>query len=177
MVIEQAKEVLKIEAQGIIDLIERIGPEFEKAIQMILEAKGRVILTGMGKSGLVGRKISATLNSTGTPSLFLHPAEAAHGDLGVVGSGDVVLAISKSGASDEIGDLLPAFKRLEIPIILITGRLDGELAKRADIVLDAGVAGEAEPNDLVPTCSTTAALAIGDALIRRVGQLEALDRV
>jgi arabinose-5-phosphate isomerase len=123
-----------------------------------------VIVTGMGKSGLIGQKIAATLSSTGTPASFLHPVEAAHGDIGVVGSGDVVLAISKSGASEEIGELLPAFKRLEVPIILITGRLEGELAKRADIVLDARVNGEAEPNDLVPTCSTAAALAIGDAL-------------
>ena len=107
MVTEQVKEVLKIEAQAILDLLDRIGPEFERAVEMILKSKGRVILTGMGKSGLVGRKISATLNSTGTPSLFLHPAEAIHGDLGMVTPNDVVLAISHSGQTAEINNILP----------------------------------------------------------------------
>jgi arabinose-5-phosphate isomerase len=107
MIIDQVKEVLKIEAQGILDLADRIGPDFEKAVGMILEAKGRVILTGMGKSGLVARKIAATLNSTGTPSLFLHPAEAIHGDLGMVTKEDIILAISNSGQTSEINHILP----------------------------------------------------------------------
>ncbi len=161
---QTGRDVIRREAEAVAALADRLDHRFDAAIEILLRSSGRVIVTGMGKSGLIGQKIAATLSSTGTPASFLHPTEAGHGDLGVVGSGDVVLAISKSGASDEIGDLLPAFKRLEIPIILITGRLDGELAKRADIVLDACVDGEAEPNDLVPTCSTTAALAIGDAL-------------
>lgn len=158
------RDVIRREAAAVAALADRLDHNFDAAVETLLRASGRVIVTGMGKSGLIGQKIAATFSSTGTPASFLHPAEAGHGDLGVVGSGDVVLAISKSGMSEEIGELLPAFKRLEVPIILITGRLDGELAKRADIVLDARVDGEAEPNDLVPTCSTTAALAIGDAL-------------
>jgi arabinose-5-phosphate isomerase len=145
-------------------LAERLDQRFAEAVERLLQASGRVIVTGMGKSGLIGQKIAATLSSTGTPAFFLHPTEAGHGDLGIVGPGDVVIAISKSAVSDEIGDLLPAFKRLGIPIILITGNSDGDLARRADIVLDAAVDGEAEPHDLVPTCSTTAALALGDAL-------------
>ncbi|MCH8992308.1 MAG: KpsF/GutQ family sugar-phosphate isomerase [Acidobacteria bacterium] len=159
-----AREVIVREADAVRALAERLDERFEAAIDLILHAEGRVIVTGMGKSGLIGQKIAATLSSTGTPAFFLHPVEAGHGDLGVVGTGDVVLVISRSAASDEIGDLLPAFKRLGTPIILITGRCDGELARRADVVLDASVDGEAEPNDLVPTCSTTAALAMGDAL-------------
>ena len=164
MVIEQAREVLKIEAQGIIDLIERIGPEFEKAVQMILEAKGRVILTGMGKSGLVGRKISATLNSTGTPSLFLHPAEAIHGDLGMVTKDDIILAISTSGQTAEINNIVPIIKNMGTKIIAFTGRIDSPMALESDVVIDVGVEREACPMGLVPTASTTAALAMGDAL-------------
>jgi arabinose-5-phosphate isomerase len=164
MVIEQAKEVLKIEAQGITDLIERIGPEFEKAVQMILEAKGRVILTGMGKSGLVGRKISATLNSTGTPSLFLHPAEAIHGDLGMVTRDDIVLAISNTGQTAEINNIVPMIKNMGAKIIAFTGRLDSPMALESDVVIDVGVEREACPMGLAPTASTTAALAMGDAL-------------
>ncbi len=158
------RDVIIREANAVGALAARLDHHFDAAVELLLKAKGRVIVTGMGKSGLIGQKIAATLSSTGTPAFFLHPVEAGHGDLGVVGAGDVVLAISKSGASDEIGDLLPAFKRLGTPIILITGRLDCELAKRADVVLDAAVDGEAEPHDLVPTCSTTATLALGDAL-------------
>jgi arabinose-5-phosphate isomerase len=159
-----AREVIAREAAAVARLADRIGRDFDEAVELILKAPGRVIVTGMGKSGLIGQKIAATLSSTGTPAFFLHPVEAGHGDLGVVSPDDVVLAISKSAASDEIGELLPAFKRLGTPIILITGRRDGELARRADVVLDASVEAEAEPNDLVPTCSTTAALALGDAL-------------
>jgi len=164
MVIEQVKEVLEIEAQAIMGLLERVGPEFEKAVQMILEAKGRVILTGMGKSGLVGRKIAATLNSTGTPSLFLHPAEATHGDLGMVTRDDIILAISNSGQTTEINHILPILKDMEAKIISFTGCLDSPMALESDVVVDVGVEREACPMGLAPTASTTAALAMGDAL-------------
>ena len=164
MVIEQAKEVLKIEAEAILDLLERVGSEFEKAVQMILEAKGRVILTGMGKSGLVGRKISATFSSTGTPSLFLHPGEAIHGDLGMVTREDVVLAISNSGYTPEIKNIMPILKDMGTKIISFTGGLDSPMALESDAVIDVGVEREACPMGLAPTASTTAALAMGDAL-------------
>jgi arabinose-5-phosphate isomerase len=164
MVIEQVKEVLKIEAQGILDLIDRVGPEFEDAVRMILRAKGRVILTGMGKSGLVGRKISATLNSTGTPSLFMHPAEAIHGDLGMVTKDDIVLAISNSGNTQEINKLLPIIKQMGAKIISFTGGLSSPMARVSDVVIDVGVEREACPMGLAPTTSTTATLAMGDAL-------------
>jgi arabinose-5-phosphate isomerase len=163
-VIEQVKEVLKIEAQGILDLIDRVGPEFEDAVKMILRAKGRVILTGMGKSGLVGRKISATLNSTGTPSLFMHPAEAIHGDLGMVTKDDIVLAISNSGTTQEINKLLPIIKQMGARIISFTGGLNSPMAKVSDVIIDVGVEREACPMGLAPTTSTTATLAMGDAL-------------
>lgn len=161
---EEVKEVLKIEAQGILDLIDRVGPEFEDAVRMILRAKGRVILTGMGKSGLVGRKISATLNSTGTPSLFMHPAEAIHGDLGMVTRDDVVLAISNSGTTQEINKLLPIIKQMGAKIISFTGGLNSPMAKVSDVTIDVGVEREACPMGLAPTTSTTATLAMGDAL-------------
>ncbi|MBN1625596.1 MAG: KpsF/GutQ family sugar-phosphate isomerase [Deltaproteobacteria bacterium] len=163
-VIEEVKEVLKIEAQGILDLTDRVGPEFEEAVRMILKARGRVILTGMGKSGLVGRKISATLNSTGTPSLFMHPAEAIHGDLGMVTRDDVVLAISNSGTTQEINKLLPIIKQMGSKIISFTGGLNSPMAKVSDVTIDVGVEREACPMGLVPTTSTTATLAMGDAL-------------
>jgi len=163
-IIEQVKEVLKIEAQGILDLTDRVGPEFEDAVKMILKAKGRVILTGMGKSGLVGRKISATLNSTGTPSLFMHPAEAIHGDLGMVTKDDVVLAISNSGTTQEINKLLPIIKQMGARIISFTGGLNSPMAKASDVVIDVAVEREACPMGLAPTTSTTATLAMGDAL-------------
>jgi arabinose-5-phosphate isomerase len=163
-VIEQVKEVLKIEAQGILDLTDRVGPEFEDAVKMILRAKGRVILTGMGKSGLVGRKISATLNSTGTPSLFMHPAEAIHGDLGMVTKDDIVLAISNSGTTQEINKLLPIIKQMGARIISFTGGLNSPMAKVSDVIIDVGVEREACPMGLAPTTSTTATLAMGDAL-------------
>ncbi len=163
-IIEQVKEVLKIEAQGILDLIDRVGPEFEDAVRMILKAKGRVILTGMGKSGLVGRKISATLNSTGTPSLFMHPAEAIHGDLGMVTKDDVVLAISNSGTTQEINKLLPIIKQMGARIISFTGGLNSPMAKISDVIIDVAVEREACPMGLAPTTSTTATLAMGDAL-------------
>lgn len=164
MIIEQVKEVLKIEAQAILDLMDRIGPEFETAVDIILNAQGRVILTGIGKSGLVGRKISATLNSTGTPSLFLHPAEAIHGDLGMVTRNDVVLAISNSGQTTEINHILPILKNMGAKIISFTGNPDSPMALESDVVIDVGVEREACPMGLAPTSSTTAALAMGDAL-------------
>jgi len=164
MVIEQAREVLKIEAQGILSLVDRVGPEFEKTVEIILKAKGRVILTGMGKSGLVARKIAATLNSTGTPSLFLHPAEAIHGDLGMVTRDDIVLAISNSGHTAEINAILPILKNIGARIIAFTGNLDSPMAKACDVLIDVSVEREACPMGLAPTASTTAALAMGDAL-------------
>ncbi len=164
MVIEQAKEVLKIEAQGILGLVEKVGPEFEKTIEMILNSKGRIILTGIGKSGLIGRKIVATLNSTGTPSFFLHPAEAIHGDLGMVTHNDIILAISNAGQTAEINTILPILKKMGAKIIAFTGELDSPMAKVCDIAIDVGVEREACPMGLVPTASTTAALAMGDAL-------------
>ena len=164
MIIEQVKEVLRIEAQSILDLIERIGPDFEKAVKMILDAKGRVILTGMGKSGLVCRKISATLNSTGTPSLFLHPAEAIHGDLGMVTKHDIVIALSNSGNTSEINKILPIVKKMGTKIISMTGGLESPMAQLSDVIIDVGVEREACPMGLAPTASTTAALAMGDAL-------------
>jgi len=164
MILEQVKEVLKIEAQAILDLVERVGPEFEEAVRIILESKGRVILTGMGKSGLVARKISATLNSTGTPSLFLHPGEAIHGDLGMVTRDDIVVAISNSGHTAEINTLLPILEGMDARIISMTGGLDSPMARHSDVVIDVGVEREACPMGLAPTASTTAALAMGDAL-------------
>lgn len=161
---EEVKEVLKIEAQGILDLVDRVGPAFEDAVRMILRAKGRVILTGMGKSGLVARKISATLNSTGTPALFMHPAEAIHGDLGMVTRDDVVLAISNSGTTQEINKLLPIIKQMGARIISLTGGLNSPMAEVSDVTIDVGVEREACPMGLAPTTSTTATLAMGDAL-------------
>jgi arabinose-5-phosphate isomerase len=162
--IKQAKEVLQIEAQGILDLVERIGPEFEQAVGMILSSKGRVILTGIGKSGIVGKKITATLNSTGTPSLFLHPVEAVHGDLGVVTADDIVVAISNSGYTKELISILPTLKGLGAKVIALCGDPESPLAKEGHLFIDVGVEREACPLGLAPTTSTTAALAMGDAL-------------
>lgn len=164
MVIQQAREVLQIEAQGILSLVDRIGEEFEKAVNLILAARGRVIFTGMGKSGLVARKISATLNSTGTASLFLHPAEAIHGDLGMVTPQDVVLAISNSGHTAEINRILPLLREMGAKLIVFTGNPDSPMAHHSDVVINVGVEREACPLGLAPTASTTAALAMGDAL-------------
>jgi arabinose-5-phosphate isomerase len=164
MVIRQAKEVLKIEAEGVLSLVDRLGPDFEKAIETIMKAKGRVILAGMGKSGLIARKIAATLNSTGTPSQFLHPAEAIHGDLGMVTSDDVVVAISNSGQTTEINNILPMLKKIGAKVIGFTGGMDSPMAEACDLVIDVGVEREACPMGMAPTASTTAALAMGDAL-------------
>lgn len=164
MLIDQAKEVLRIEAESILSLMERLGKAFEQAVHLILASKGRVILTGIGKSGLIGRKISATLNSTGTPSLFLHPVEAIHGDLGMVTSDDIVIAISNSGHTAEINTILPILRSMGAKIIAFTGNPDSPMTRHCDLVIDVGVEREACPMGLAPTASTTAALAMGDAL-------------
>jgi arabinose-5-phosphate isomerase len=161
---EQAKRVLKIEAAAVAALIDRIDERFEQAVEMILDCKGRVVVTGMGKSGLIGKKIAATLASTGTPALFLHPAEGIHGDLGMVTRGDTVIALSNSGETEEIARMLPSLKRLGIKLIALTGNIDSTLAKNSDVVIDVGVKEEACPLGLAPTASTTATLAMGDAL-------------
>lgn len=164
MIRKTAREVLAAEAAAIACLVDRIGPEFEHAVEMLASCKGRVVVTGMGKSGLICRKLAATFSSTGVPSFFLHPAEAIHGDLGMVVSGDLVLAISNSGETVELLRLMEMLKRLGVPMILLTGNLQSNLARHSEIALDVSVAKEACPMNLVPTASTTAALAMGDAL-------------
>jgi len=159
-----AREVLHIEADAIVSMAQRLGDAFLAAIDLVLACPGRVIVTGIGKSGHIGRKIAATLASTGTPSFFMHPAEAAHGDLGMVTTRDVILALSNSGESDEIIALLPALKRKGIAIIAMTGRPQSTLAQEANVHLDVSVEKEACTLGLAPTTSTTAALAMGDAL-------------
>jgi arabinose-5-phosphate isomerase len=164
VLIEQAKKVLKIESGAISALIDRIDDKLIKAIDIISTCTGRVVVTGMGKSGLIGKKIAATLASTGTPALFLHPAEGGHGDIGMVTKGDVVIVISNSGETDEIIRILPVLARLDIKLIALTGNPASTLARASDVVLDVSVKEEACPMGLVPTASTTAALAMGDAL-------------
>ena len=163
-VLDVGREALRIEAKALSELGPRLGESFVAAVEAILACKGRVAVMGMGKSGHVGRKITATLSSTGTPSLFVHPAEASHGDLGMVTQQDVVLALSNSGESDELNAILPVLKRLGVGIIAMTGRKDSSLAGYANIVLDSAVAEEACPLQLAPTASTTAQMALGDAL-------------
>ena len=162
--LEQAKRVLRIEAEAILGLIEKIGTDFDRAVDLLLQCKGKVVVTGMGKSGQVCRKISATLASTGTPAFFLHPAEGIHGDFGMLAKEDVIIAISYSGETDELLQILPMVKRLGLPIIALTGNVNSTLAKTADVVLDIHVREEACPMGLAPTASTTATLAMGDAL-------------
>jgi arabinose-5-phosphate isomerase len=159
-----AREVLDIEADAVRALKDRLGESFLAAHRLMRDTKGRVVVTGMGKSGHVGNKIAATLASTGTPAFFMHPAEASHGDLGMITGHDVVIAISYSGESDEIGRILPVIKRRGAKVIAITGRASSTLAREADVHLDARVAKEACPLELAPTASTTATLALGDAL-------------
>lgn len=159
-----ARRVLCMEADAVSALQERIDERFERAVAVVLQCAGRVVVTGMGKSGLIGRKIAATLSSTGTPALFLHPAEALHGDLGMLVRGDVVIALSASGETQEIIDLLGPIKRLGIPLIALTGGTGSLLARAAEVTLDIGVSEEACSLGLAPTASTTAALAMGDAL-------------
>lgn len=162
--LEQAKRVLRIEAEAILGLIETIGENFDHAVDILLQCKGKVVVTGIGKSGQICRKIAATLASTGTPAFFLHPAEGIHGDLGMLAKEDVVIAISYSGETDELVQILPMVKRLGLPVIAMTGNSTSTLAKTADIVLDLRVREEACPMGLAPTASTTATLAMGDAL-------------
>jgi len=161
---ELAREVLRIEAEAIQQLTERVGSEFERAVRLLLDCKGHVVVTGMGKSGAIGRKIAATLSSTGTPALFLHPAEGVHGDLGAITSRDLVLALSYSGETEELLSILPAIKRLGVPLIVMTGNSKSTLARAADVVLDVSVEREACPLNLAPTASAAAMLAMGDAL-------------
>ena len=163
-ILKRAKEVLQIEAEGILGVVDKLGSNFAEAVKTILKAEGRVIVTGVGKSGIIGRKIVATLNSTGTPALFLHPVEAMHGDLGMVTQKDVILAISNSGETGEITILIPSFKRLGAPLIAFTENPDSTLGRHSDIVINTGVKREACPLGLAPTASTTAVLATGDAL-------------
>lgn len=163
-VLAEARRVLRMEAEAVGALADRVGDGFVAAVEAILCTSGRVIVSGVGKSGIVGRKIAATLTSTGTPATFLHPVEALHGDLGIVAAGDVAILLSKSGESEELHGLLEYFRRLGVVVVAITGRPDSTLARHASIVLDAAVSEEACPHDLAPTTSTTAALALGDAL-------------
>jgi arabinose-5-phosphate isomerase len=162
--IEIGKRVLRIEAQAILDMVDRLNQSFNDAVEMLMACRGRVVVTGMGKSGLIGKKISATLASTGTPSFFLHPAEGIHGDLGMVMRGDVILMLSNSGETDEILKLLPTFKRMDLKLVALTGKPGSTLAKTSDVALDVSVLEEACPMNLVPTASTTVNLAMGDAL-------------
>jgi arabinose-5-phosphate isomerase len=162
--LDLARRVLEIEADAVRALIGRIDERFAKAVELIHQRHGRVIVSGMGKSGHIARKIASTLASTGTPSYFVHPAEASHGDLGMIENGDVFVAISYSGASEELLQIVPLVKRRGAKLIALTGKPDSALAREADVHLDAGVAQEACPHNLAPTASTTAALALGDAL-------------
>ena len=162
--LRQARHVLLTEANAVMALADRLDARFDRALDLLAGCKGKVVVSGMGKSGIIGRKIAATFTSTGTPAIFLHAGEAAHGDAGVFMKGDAVLALSSSGESDEVVRLLPLVKRLELPLIALTGNPASTLANAADVVLDVGVAEEACPLGLSPTASTTAALALGDAL-------------
>ncbi len=162
--IKQAIEVLQSEAEGILGLIDKIDESFTEMVNLICSAKGRLIVGGIGKSGIIGRKITATLNSTGTRSLFLHPVEAMHGDLGMVSGNDIFLALSNSGETDELNILIPSIRSLGCPVIAFTGNTRSTLAKQSDIIIDVGVDKEACPLGLAPTSSTTALLAMGDAL-------------
>jgi len=159
-----AAETFEIEAQALLALAARQGEGFTRSVLAMLECRGRVIVMGMGKSGHVGRKIAATLASTGTPAFFVHPAEASHGDLGMVMAGDVVLAISNSGESDELAAILPAFRRIGVTLVAMTGQAESTLARHADHVISSAVDQEACPMNLAPTASTTAQMALGDAL-------------
>lgn len=159
-----AQKVLQLEAEAILDLIPRIDDHFDAAVEMILACQGRVVMTGMGKSGIIAHKISATLASTGTPSFYLHPAEGIHGDLGMVTADDVVIAMSNSGETGEVLNILPSLRRIGAKLIAMVGNAESTLAKNSDVVLDVGVKREACPLGLAPTSSTTAALAFGDAL-------------
>ena len=162
--LELAKKVLRIEAAAILGLVDRLNGDFERAVDLLFDCKGHVIVTGMGKSGIICRKIAATLTSTGTPSFFLHPAEAIHGDLGAIRDEDVIIALSHSGETDELVRLIESIRRIGARLIAMTGSPQSTLGRAADVTLDCSIAVEACPMNLVPTASTTASLALGDAL-------------
>ncbi len=164
MIADRGRRVLKIEAEAILALIPKLDERFDRAVEILRDCRGRVALTGIGKSGSVAQKIASTLASTGTPAFFLHPAEGGHGDLGMLVRGDVVVAVSNSGETDELIELLPAIKRLGLPLIALIGDPASTLARQSDVAIDVSVAEEACPMGLAPTASTTAALAMGDAL-------------
>ena len=164
VMLEQARQVLRMEAEAVLEQVERIDEHFKAAVEMIMAYPGRTVITGMGKSGIIGRKMAATLASTGTPSFYLHPAEGIHGDLGMVTEGDVVIALSNSGETGEVLHILPSLRRIGAKLIAMVGNPNSTLAKNSDIVLNVGVTREACPLGLAPTSSTTAALAYGDAL-------------
>lgn len=164
VILQRAKEVLNIEAAGIVSLIDRLDDGFIQAVELLYNCRGKVVVTGLGKSGLICRKIAATFSSMGTPSFFLHAGDANHGDMGMIVEGDVILAISNSGETEEILTLIPILKRIGVTLIAMTGNHDSTLSRAADVVLDASVTEEACPLGLSPTASTTAALALGDAL-------------
>jgi arabinose-5-phosphate isomerase len=164
MILEEARKVIRIEAEALLALADSINGEFERAVDLILASHGRVVVTGMGKSGLIGQKIASTMASTGTPAFFLHPAEGIHGDLGMIMKGDVVIALSNSGETEEVLRILPVIKRLGASLIVMTGNPDSTLSRTGDVFLDISVKEEACPLGLAPTASTTATLAMGDAL-------------
>ncbi|HUL42930.1 MAG TPA: KpsF/GutQ family sugar-phosphate isomerase [Bacteroidota bacterium] len=163
-IIEKGRNVVRVESDAVAALAERIDERFARAVEMMYSCRGRIVVTGMGKSGIIARKIVATLNSTGTPSLFLHPSDAVHGDIGMVRKEDVVLCLSKSGDTAELQQLLPMFKRIGVPIIGMVGNANSRIAQLSDIILDVSVKEEACPYDLAPTSSTTVTLVLGDAL-------------
>jgi arabinose-5-phosphate isomerase len=163
-ILKVARRVLETEAEAVRSLVDRLDHRFEQAVGLVESCRGRVVVTGMGKSGLVGKKLAATLAATGTPALFLHPADGVHGDLGMLVKGDLVVALSNSGETEELLALVPAIKRLAVPLVLLTGRPVSRLAQHADLVLDVSVREEACPMNLTPTSSAAAALALGDAL-------------
>lgn len=161
---EEVKKVINTEIDALKDLASRAGKEFETAVNLLKKCRGKLVVIGLGKSGLIGQKISATLSSTGTPAVYLHPVEAAHGDIGIIMKNDVVILISQSGETEEVTDILPALSRLRVPLIAITGKKNSTLARKSAVVLDSSVPREACPMGLAPTASTTVQLAIGDAL-------------
>lgn len=163
-ILDKAKQVLRIESTAVGDLVNKLDDKFVKAVKTIIESNGRVVLTGIGKSGLIARKIVATMNSTGTAAIYLHPTDALHGDLGMVRKGDIVIFLSKSGSTEELYDLILMFKRMGVPLIGMVGNKNSKLGRECDIFLDVSVSEEACPHDLAPTASTTSALAMGDAL-------------
>jgi len=163
-ILAEARKVLEIEATSIKEVCDKLGAAFEEAIELLFGCRGKVVISGLGKSGLVGRKIASTLASTGTPAVFLHPAEGAHGDLGVLARGDVAVLISNSGETEELVKIISSIKRVGIKIMALVGNPESTLARDADIFIDVGVSSEACPDNLVPTASTTALLSVGDAL-------------